>query len=151
MRIIDFSKSLLLVLFLCSDKWQSHAFPFHERETEHWLKEEWPHSLLHHNSSASQQWEQRNVSLHSDCLPLPNPLGHFPHGSPLPKQKPDLPHLPTSKHGAMPEALGRWNSSCFSGSENATWEAHQSFCAYHRTERLSPASHLQGAGDGHKL
>lgn len=77
MRIIDFSKSLLLVLFLGSDKWQSRAFPFHERETEHWLKEEWPHSLLHHNSSTSQQWEQHNMSLHSDCFPCQTHSGIF--------------------------------------------------------------------------
>lgn len=130
-------------------KWQSRAFPFHERETEHWLKEEWPHSLLHHNSSTSQEWENQDVSLHSACLPLPNPLGHFPHGVPVPKQKPDPPHLPTSRHRAVPEALGGWNSSCFSGSEKAPWEAHRPLCAYHWTEKA--LSSTTSAGDGHKL
>lgn len=65
-------------LFCCwTHRWQSRAFPFHERETEHWLKEEWPHSLLHHNSSTSQQWENQNGSLHRDCLPCQTHWGIF--------------------------------------------------------------------------
>lgn len=150
MRIIDFSKSLLLVLFLGSDKWQSPAFPFHERETEHWFKEEWPHSLLHHNSSSSQQWEQGNVFLHR--LPCPaKPTRALSSWRPPAKAETWSATSPNQRAQAVPEALGWRNSSCFSGSENSTWEAHQRFCAYHRTERLSPAPRLQGAGDGHKL